>query len=168
MNIVNSIIQDYYVFLRQYFTTRAPSSKTDYELVEENIDKFKKVWPHFKHLPTIFDDFMTWDEAGKNIKYPYIGVFVKHGLLDKMLEKTFQYDALDKIKIEKYVAKNSDLLVAIMKEEGSDLNVEVDPVLNSVEFYKGDPKYGDSFFTKSDNHVFVKHYYNLIKNEIGE
>lgn len=168
MNIVENIVEDYYSFLRQYFTQRAPRSKTDQQLVENNLDEFKKVWPHFKHLPTIFDDFMTWDEAGKDIKYPYIGVFVKHGLLDKMVKKSFQYDTLDRIKIEKYVARNSDLLVAIMKEEGSDLNVEVDQALGSVEFYKGDPKYGESFFTKTDNHIFIKHYYNLIKNEIGE
>lgn len=165
--LIQQIITAYYKPLRRFFKNKKASSVTDYQHVEANLDAFKKIYHTFDdRLVSIWEDFQAYDERSEGINYPYIGVFVKYNLMDKLLKTNHDWQMLEQLKREKYVARHRDLLQSMMEDDQTEYDVEVDVVCGSVDFYKGDPRYGNSFPTKAENNRLINYYYEKIIAEV--
>lgn len=173
MDKVKEIISAYYKPLRIYFKDRKPASVTDEQHVLEHIDAFEKIKPYFeKYLYGVWENYYAYAE--KKPDYPYLGSFVGFHLIDEMLSNIHNYVLKEDISKQRFLLEYADLFETVAKEEGCKVLIQRDKgddgktFAYAYNFIKGDPKFGDSYYTPKEEKELTQHYYNLIKDEINK
>lgn len=172
MDEVKEIITAYYKPLRKYFIGKKTPASTDVEHVENNIEIFSQLKPYFeKYLIGVWEQFFEYSNQF-GFKHPWVGVFIDQGLMSSMHKNIHNYILREDISKERFLLQYADLFEKLVVEEGYEVIIQRDKddkgktFAYAYNFIKGDPKFGDSYYTAKKEKELTQHFYDLIKQEV--
>lgn len=129
--------------MRHLFKGDMKYHSTDVETIMS--DEWSSMWtavePFLDNCERVWMSMKCSDPKLEDVQFPSIGVFSRWGVLRKLYDGIGYYNEKDLKERIFLIWENKDMLGKYIDLEGWSVNISA----IDVEFYKGDPKLGDSY-----------------------